>query len=161
MTITEDQIAEKKVAGTAGDGNPVLYIVSKGGLHAFFAKKDGQIQSLGAAPHRAIAMWMAEKRDSSVKWDKDFLSKSEYDRLDLAKSVARRFEEIRTMFFGEVRKSEGTSDDYLVYESSSRRFMSMTKSEIVAGVRKGTLDKLAMVRPADLSAPVALAQEIG
>jgi hypothetical protein len=161
MTITEDQIADKKIAGTAGEGNPVLYIVSKGGLHAFFVKKNGQIQSLGAAPHKAIAMWLAEKRDPDVKWNKEFLSKSEYERLDLAKSVARRFTEIRNMFFGEVCKSEGNSDDYLVYDSFSRQFMSMTKAEIIAGVKSGTLDKFAMVRPADLSAPVSLAQEIG
>ena len=162
MIITEDQISEKKVAGKAGGGSPVLYIVSKGGLHAFFTRKEGAIESLGAAPHKAIAMWMAEKRDPDLTWSKEFLSKSEYERMDIAKSIARRFSEIRTMFFSpEIRKSEGTSDDYTVYDVSKREFLTMTKAEIVQGVADQSLDRLAMVRPADLSGPVMLAQEIG
>lgn len=161
MMITDEHIAEKKVAGKSGEGSPLLYVVSKGGLHAFFTKKNGEIHSLGAAPHKAIAMWMAEKRDPDLSWSKDFLSKSEYERMDLAKSIARRFEEIRTMFFSpEIRKSEGSSDEYTVYDSANRQFMSMTKAEILEGVKNRTLDKLAMVRPADLSGPVVLAQEM-
>ena len=161
MIIKEEQIAEKKLAGVSGKDSPVLYIVSKGGLHAFFTKKDGQIESLGAAPHKAIAMWMAEKRDPELKWNKEFLSKTEYDQSDLAKSIKRKFEEIRVMFFDPIiQKSENISEEYTVYDYANKTFLSMNKSEIIESVINKSLDKLAMVRPSDFSGPVKFAQDI-
>lgn len=161
MIIKDDQIAEKKLAGISGKDSPVLYIVSKGGLHAFFTKKNGEIHSLGAAPHKAIAMWMAEKRDPELKWNQEFLSKSQYERWDLAKSVARRFEEIRSMFFDPtIQKSESNTDKYTVYDHRNKDFLSMNKMEIIDAVSNKTLDPLAMVRLADFSGPVEFAQDI-
>lgn len=159
--ITENQIAERKVAGASGQGNPVVYIVSKGGLHAFFCKKDGEVHSLGAAPHRAIAMFLAEKHDPDLKWNKEFVSKSSDETCDLTKSIANKFNEVRTMFFSqEIRKSEDETDEYTVYDTANREFLTMSKAEIIESVKDRTLDRLALVRLADLSGPIMVAQEI-
>lgn len=59
-------IKKKCFVGTASSGNPVLLIETYGGLFACFAKNsNGEIETLSTAPHRAIALFLAEKRQQN------------------------------------------------------------------------------------------------
>jgi hypothetical protein len=68
--IESHHIEEKSVVGkNTRNGTPVVYIKTHGGLHCFFANMDGVIRCVGAAPHKAIAKFLAEKRfPGFFKW---------------------------------------------------------------------------------------------
>src|ERR1051326_2469549 len=94
MKLSADQIEKKTIAGTTKEGNPVVYIATKGGLYAFFTKdEEGNIASIGAAPQRAIAKFLASKK-KDIAWKDDF-HKSE----DLAKSEGELFQRMRSALF--------------------------------------------------------------
>lgn len=77
MKIDKDQMAETFIAGKTSDGRNVVYVATHGGLHAFFCKdKEGNISAIGAAPHRAISRFLAEKKEPGIKWNEEF-NKSE------------------------------------------------------------------------------------
>ena len=149
MKITSDQIEKKAIAGKTKDGRPVVYIATKGGLHAFFCKEeDGSIASIGAAPHKAIARFLAEKK-ADVAWADDF----EKAETDLAKSEGDMFEKLRkVMFMPHVQVLSADvkpSDKFLVYDTSSKTIDVIAKADLEAEVRAGKVDEFALVR--DLS----------
>jgi hypothetical protein len=77
MKIDKDQIAETFIAGKTKDGKNIVYVATHGGLHAFFCKdENGDISAIGAAPHKSIAKFLAEKKESGIKWNEE-LDKSE------------------------------------------------------------------------------------
>lgn len=152
MKITADQIDIKTVAGKTKDGRPVVYIATKGGLHSFFCKdEDDQIVSIGAAPHRAIAKFLAGKKEQ-IEWDKDFEEKTS----NLKKSEEDLFEKLRhVMFMEHVRlgdESPKRSDTYLVY-NVPRQIIEVMKSEDLENeISQGLVDRYTLVR--DLSMTV-------
>jgi hypothetical protein len=124
MKLSADQIDTKAVAGKTSDGRPVVYVLTKGGLHAFFCKnKEGQLVSIGAAPHRAIARFLAGKKET-VDWNDDF-AKSE----SLSKSEDDQFQKLRNLMFVPTFDDPiGPPDVLLVYDIQNSRF-EIVKSE--------------------------------
>jgi len=75
MNLTGNQIKSRKVVGRLGD-LPVTLVETAGGLHLVFLQKGGRTESIGCGPHRAVAVWMAGKREPGIVWSE--LKKSEY-----------------------------------------------------------------------------------
>ncbi len=157
MKIEENQIQHKEIAGKTSDGDPVVYICTHGGLHAFFSKKDNTIESLGMAPHVGIAKWMTEKKSPGIKWKESF-EKSEGNTLeDLKKSQENQFHRFRNAIFAPVSliKSE-PNDNYLIYDTSISVIGIMHKDEIRDGLRSGDIDSHCLVRNLNLNEPAEL-----
>jgi hypothetical protein len=157
MKITADQIDFKAIAGETKDGRSVVYIATKGGLHAFFCKdEEGQIMSIGAAPHRAIAKFLAAKKEK-IEWSKDF----EGDGLN--KSEADFFQKLRkVMFMDQVQlgdKAATMSDTFLVYDVRKSEIEVVKREDLEEQIKKGTVDKYALVRDMNLSQKVQVLKE--
>jgi hypothetical protein len=155
MNIAANQIQEKKLAGVCKNG-PVVYILTKGGLHSMFSRDGkGDIVSLAAAPHRAICTFFAEKKDPSIKWHSDFLSKTDGTEIDLIKNEEDQFQKYRKMIWFQTEdfyKSEA-SDIYFVYDTSSNDIWISDLNEIKEDLQKNEINRNCIVRPIDLSAP--------
>lgn len=97
MQISQEQIASKVRVGSH-QGDPVFRIVTLGGLNLIVKKhsKSGKLEVAAAAPHRAIAAFIAEKHLKGVNWSE--LSKS--DALDpvTLRAALPQWEEITAMF---------------------------------------------------------------
>lgn len=61
MEITNEHIATRRKVGTLNK-RPVIEIVTTGGLHLWVCAKSDGVQTLAAAPHRAVARHIAKKR---------------------------------------------------------------------------------------------------
>lgn len=161
MKIPEDQIETKKIAGVSGEGKPILYILSKGGLHAFFTKdKNDGVVSLGAAPHRAIATWLAEQRDPELKWNAEFIEKSEEFIDDLQKHEESRYLTLRKMMFANICKSPATdADAYLVYDVGNKSFTISDYNDLHKSVEAGEVNRYDLIRHISLTEPAFLAED--
>jgi len=150
MKISADQIEDKAIAGKTEDGRPVVYILTKGGLHAFFVKTPEGIASIGAAPHLAIARFLAGKKEK-INWEDNF-QKSE----SLAKSQDDHFQKLRKMMFmPSFDKPVGPEDIVMVYSLDTARIEVMKSQDFVPSeYSKGTL-----VRSCALTEPAALIEE--
>lgn len=155
MKIDENQIKEKRIAGTCKHG-PVVYILTKGGLHAFFSKNEGgNITSLAAAPHKAIGSFFAEQKEPSIRWHDDFLGKSESIEHDLIKNETAQFEKYRSIIWSQgvsLSKSEA-SDIYLVYDVATNDIWVDDRSEIANDIINKSINMNSVVRPIDLTKP--------
>ncbi len=155
MNITENQIQEKKLAGTSKNG-PVIYLLTKGGLHSFFSRDDkGEIISLAAAPHKTIAAFFCEQKDPSIKWHPDFLAKNENSNIDLIKNETDQFEKYRKMIWSQTNgltKSEA-SDIYFVYDTTKNAIWISDLNEIKEDIESKYIGPDFIIRPIDLSLP--------
>lgn len=147
MKLDASQIKEKTVAGYVGK-DPVVYVYSHGGLHAFFKKDDdGNITSIGAAPHKGIAKFLATKKEPQIKWEKDFL-----DDGHLSKSEGDLFLELRSAIFSpsmEIKKSESTV--YYLYDTTQKTIEILDKAEIQERIDNKEVDLYCFIRNTDLS----------
>jgi hypothetical protein len=66
MNIRSVEIASKKHIGSL-KGRPVFEIATKGGYHLVCSPKGAGIEYLGAGPHRAVARFIAKKRERDLK----------------------------------------------------------------------------------------------
>ena len=91
MNVTARHIASKKRIGTLR-GSPVIEVLTSGGLYMVVVNKSGNVETLGTGPHRAVARFIAEKREPTLEITE--LSKS--DHLDQAaiNSVLAKYEAI-------------------------------------------------------------------
>ncbi len=154
MKLSADQIEKKAIAGKTKEGNPVVYIATKGGLHAFFTKdEEGNISSIGAAPHRAIAKFLAGKK-YDIEWKDDF-HKSE----DLEKSEGQLFQRMRGALFTPLSTNGEKTGVYMVYDIHKGSIEVMRKAELMEELKSGATNKYAIVRDTSLSSPVTLAQD--
>ncbi|MGH7240716.1 MAG: hypothetical protein ACREGB_00275 [Candidatus Saccharimonadales bacterium] len=157
MKIPSEQIDIKQIAGTSGD-HPIVYILTKGGLHAFFTKDSGgQIISLGAAPHRGIAQWLCEQKDKSIKWNDDFIQKAEANYANLQKAEADQYLKLRNMMFAPIplEPLENVENLFIVYDTGSKIIGIMEKSDVVEGIKSCEIDRFCLIRHINLaSAPV-------
>jgi hypothetical protein len=150
MRISADQIEDKGIAGKTEDGRPVVYILTKGGLHAFFVKTAEGIASIGAAPHLAIAKFLAGKKEK-INWEEDF-TKSE----GLAKSEVDQFQKLRKMMFmPSFDKAVGPEDLLMVY-NFERMQIDVLKTEDFA---ESDYAKSCLVRSCALTEPPVLIEE--
>ena len=157
MKIPREQIETRKIAGKTESGSPVVYIATKGGLHAFFAKNgEGQTEALGAAPHRAIAKFLAEKKDPKIKWEDDFLEKSE----DLAKSEGDLFMKLRKMILMPcVDVGVKPEEIYLVYDTVEKNIEIIKKTDLIESLEKGEHDSYSLIRDACLTSPASIIKD--
>jgi hypothetical protein len=151
MKITADQIDSKAIAGKTEDGRAVVYVSTKGGLHAFFCKDEsGNTCSIGAAPHRAIAQFLAGKKEN-ITWESDF-KKSE---TNLAKSEEALFHKLRKIMFmapvvlGSVDPQ--MSDTFALYDVAKHTIEVISKAELEEDIKHGKVDRFALVRDLSLS----------
>ena len=156
MKIDSHMVAKKVVAGKRANGNPVVMIVTHGGLYAFFAKNDAhEIETLGMAPHKGIAAWMAEKKVRDITWESDFNKHEQTELEDLKKShesFAERFK--KSLFSNVLVKSNNKLKDYLVYDSRSGSMGIMAKGEIQSLVDQKAIYEWSFVRNMSFNEPV-------
>lgn len=138
MNITSEMIKQKKVIGRSGSGDPILMVETTGGLFALFCKKDDSVETLSTAPHRAIAMFMAEQKDPEIKW-------KDLDK-DLKKHVKNQFDTYRNIMFSPVRLNKSHSEDYLLYDTESKEFSVAHKSEVIADYQSGQISDHTLIR---------------
>lgn len=74
MKIEANQIEYKKRIGNI-KGSPVIELSTIGGLHLLVVARKGTFETLAAAPHRAVARFIAKKREPDLEITE--LSKSE------------------------------------------------------------------------------------
>lgn len=151
MKISADQIEKKAIAGKTKSGNPVVYIATKGGLHAFFTKdEEGNVASIGAAPHRAIAKFLAGKKHE-IEWKDDF-HKSE----ELEKSEEALFQGMRTAVFAPPQGGTELTGVMIVYDTKKKTIEVMNKSELKEEIKHGTVSGFAFCRDSSLNEEVTL-----
>jgi hypothetical protein len=152
MMIDKHMIAEQKMVGKTKDGSPVLYVTTHGGLFGFFTKKQGEVETLATAPHKAIAIWMAEKKTGGIKWKPDFV-KSEDGISDLKKHKADRFSKYHKLMFNQQVTDMAKSEFYFVYDMNQSEIGLLTKSVIQERMGKLSQSELKnfVVRNATLS----------
>lgn len=75
MQIRPQEIDYKKQIGTL-DGRPVIELGLKGGYHIICSVNGPHVDYLGVGPHRAVARFMARKRQPALKITE--LSKSDH-----------------------------------------------------------------------------------
>jgi hypothetical protein len=157
MKIEPSQIAEKKSVGKTSDGQPVVMILTHGGLYAFFTKDEGQIETLGLAPHKAIAAWMSEKK-CDITWNDGFLKSEGSEYEELTKSEAGLFKKLRKTMLSPVLTSSPIKMDgyYYIYNTNTFDIGLMHKADIATGLRKGEISPLSLVRLATLEEPVGV-----
>jgi hypothetical protein len=66
-SITPDQIQYKKRVGKVGN-LPVIELATTGGLHLIVVARGGKGEVLGTGPHRAVARFIAKKREAKIEW---------------------------------------------------------------------------------------------
>jgi hypothetical protein len=94
-TVTEKHIANKKRIGTL-DGKPVIELMTTGGLYMVVMNKNGNVETLGTGPHRAVARFLAKKREPNLVVTE--LSKSDWLDEAAIMSVAPKYEELAERF---------------------------------------------------------------
>lgn len=75
INVTPEQIAYKKRVGKIGNA-PVIELATTGGLHMIVCARGGAAEVLGTGPHRAVARFIAKKREDKIEWSD--LQKSDY-----------------------------------------------------------------------------------
>lgn len=73
--IPAAQVSHKRQIGKLGS-DPVWEIATIGGLHLVVAMRKGKAETLGIGPHRAVARFLAEKREPTLVIHE--LAKSDY-----------------------------------------------------------------------------------
>lgn len=154
MKIDKEMIKTKKLVGKRANGNPVVMIVTHGGLYAMFSKNNNnEIETLGLAPHKAIAAWMSEKKARDIKWEEGFL-KSENTETNLKKSESSQFKRFRDALFSNILiKNQEKSPYYLIYDTKTMVIGIMHKSEIQELLDKKELYVESYVRNINLNEP--------
>lgn len=83
MRLDSKHIKKKEVVGILR-GNPVHMVETTGGLHLIFAMHDGRYEPIGTGPHKAVAMWMAEKKEPALQWSALKKSRQQYTQEELS-----------------------------------------------------------------------------
>lgn len=151
-------IAEKKIVGKTADGDPVVMVVTHGGLYAFFSKSGDTVSTLGMAPHKAIALWMAEKKAGSIKWKDDFIKNENNELKELQKSNDSMFVRLRKLIFSPVvlQKTNEVSDYFIVYDTAKLDIAVLHRSEIWEGLFQKQIKLSYLIRNVNLTESVSL-----
>lgn len=155
MKIDKEMVLTKDVVGKKSDGSPVVMLVTHGGLYAFFSKNDkGDIETLGMAPHKAIAAWMSEQKARDIKWNSDFLKSEENELEKLNKSEENIYLRLRKLLFSsDLIKSAEKSNYYIVYDTKKIQICVMHKEDIQKSLDSGDLYEESFVRNLNLNEP--------
>jgi hypothetical protein len=90
-TVTEKHIAMKKRIGSL-DGKPVVELMTSGGLYMVVTNKGGSLDILGTGPHRAVARYLAKKKEPTMEVTE--LSKSDWLDQTSIDSIAAKYERL-------------------------------------------------------------------
>jgi hypothetical protein len=156
VKLQEEHVKSKAVVGHLADGRPIVMVETHGGLFAFFTKsKDGSVETLAAAPHRAVGAFLCEQKEKGIKWNKKLE--------ELSKSAPQQmFEVLRARILSPVLGlAKSSSDLYLYYDYRNARIEVIDGSEIRPMLRDGDLDPYAFLRRADLSESYMLVKDYG
>lgn len=155
MHISKENIKIKQLAGKTDDGKNILYIETIGGLHALFTtNSDGQLESIAASPHKAITIWMANKKNKKIDWNKEFLDNHNNS---LEKSELMLFDKLRQTIFSEKMPINSTTSDlFLVYDWKVGKIDIVTKSTMIDAYHNSEYFGHEIVRSADLKTPPQL-----
>lgn len=74
-TITPELLSYKKRVGRIGT-NPVFELATTGGLHLIVTARGGKSEILGTGPHRAVARFIAKRKENDIFWSD--LNKSDH-----------------------------------------------------------------------------------
>lgn len=146
LNLDAKEVDEKIEAGKTKDGRPVVYIYTKGGLHAFFTrkKKTSDIEPIGIGSHKAVAKWMAEKKED-IKWKGDF-AKTE-DCPSLIKSTDNKKRLNRLLNNPKVFKdSTDKSDTLIVKDWRSKEIILIKKEDLLLAVKNQIIGNDVIVR---------------
>ena len=91
MNITRKHIASEKRIGTL-KGAPGVEVMTSGGLYMVVYQKSGKVETLGSGPHRAVARYIAQKREPSLEITE--LSKSDHIDEAAILSVLPKYERL-------------------------------------------------------------------
>jgi hypothetical protein len=150
MKIDAGQIKEKHIAGKTKDGDPVVYVETVGGLCAFFAKQEDKIVAIGAAPHREIARFLAEKKSPGIKWEEE----------EMAKNEGEFFLKLRKMMFmPKQAEPVGAQDIYMIYDLQGVTMTILNKDEVA--LYKATFDPYVLIRSFALDKDAIFMKDFG
>jgi hypothetical protein len=95
MNITPELIAYKRRVGKIGDC-PVIELATTGGLHLIVAARGGKSEVLGTGPHRAVARFIAKKREDKITWTD--LQKSDHVPVEMFADQLPKYEALTDAF---------------------------------------------------------------
>lgn len=94
-SITAEHVAYKRRVGKVGD-MPVIELATTGGLHLIIVARGGKSEVLGTGPHRAVARFIAKKREDKIEWTD--LQKSDHVPAELFAEVLPKYEAMTDAF---------------------------------------------------------------
>ena len=155
MKIDKSMVLKREIVGKRSSGDPVVMLITHGGLYAFFCKNEkGDIETLGMAPHKAIAAWMSEQKVRDIKWNDDFMKSESNELEDLKKNNEKTYIRLRTLIFSDALvKTEAKSDYYIIYDTKQITIGIMHKEEIQKSLDSGGLYVESFVRSTLLNEP--------
>lgn len=95
MQIRADEVEYKKKVGKL-NGQAVIEVGLRGGLHLIFAQKGGKFETLGAGPHRAVARYIAKKKEPNVEYTD--LSKADHIEPEMFAFILPKYEALTEAF---------------------------------------------------------------
>ena len=103
MQIQQQEIDYREKIGETEDGNPVMELGLKGGLHIVCSVRGPKIDYLGVGPHRAVARYLAKKRQPSIRLTA--LAKSDWvDPACFSKDLIEKYTAVTDAFRQGVKK---------------------------------------------------------
>ena len=157
MKISENLIKDKKIVGVSSSGKPILMVETHGGLFAFFTKNEwGHVDTLATAAHKAIGVWLSEKKDPGLQWNQTF-DKSEGGNSENDNRYKSLYKSLFSPGSQSLSKSQ-LSDYFIVFDPETKNISLMTKNEVKYEIAIGELKKHYLIRDAALTAPVSRAE---
>jgi len=156
MKIDSGMVLKREIVGKRSGGEPVIMLVTHGGLFAFFSKNSkGGVETLGMAPHKAIAAWMSEQKVRDIKWEDGFMKSENINIQPLNKSKSKdNYLRLRNLLFSDTLiKSKAKSDYYIVYDTKSIVIGIMHKEDIQKSIDSGELYVESFVRNINMNEP--------
>ena len=95
MDIKPEHVASKKQVGTL-KGKPVFQVRTTGGLVLVVASGSSGTSILGVGPHQGVARYIAEKKESDLKWTD--LSKADYVPYEAFAFILPKYEALTEEF---------------------------------------------------------------
>lgn len=147
LTVDRSHLKDHFVAGHDAEGNPVLMVETYGGLFAVFRKLAKGSETIAAAPHKAVALWMAELKLPGVSWDQESLQKRNLMKSEEPPTAEQLFR--LALCTAELPPSDNT--DLIAVDVVRGTGTILSKSDVKALLDVGGLPFNTVLRRVDLS----------
>lgn len=157
MKLDKEHIAKKCTIGKTGDGRPIVYVLTHGGLHACFSKgASGEVETIAAAPHKGIMRYLAEQKDKDIEWNDEAHAIEPFARSEDYAALKK------SMLNHSVvpNSSSSTVDLYLVYDPFIQTVEIEKAESIRSKVRSGDYRFGTVARLADYSGPITSVDDV-